>query len=1412
MTTKHNSAHRARRVGFVVQQAALLALLLFGVSPFAEAGPRSADITVRPSPISTSPAHARAGTIVIEGTNGDDTVVVTAIDADGGSYRINDGSEIPFRHISSFTFNGGDGNDTLRIVNPPDGLFAPRDGIFCNGGEQSGAPGDLLDIIGGASSDTSFTMGPGPDAGTIRHEHNGVTQLIQFTGLEPVNDTVAVANFIFTAPNGATTVNIIDGPVVSGFQTTQINDGGTGQFESVNFANKTSVTVNGGPGINTFNINNPTKAVGLNNLTVDTGGQATEVINAGVVNIPGLLVLTSTGGSIQINSGAGVTATGGVRMTTGGAITLAGSVTASSIGINAGGAITQASGAAISTTNLLLLGAGPVTLTDPANSVVGFSGKTTGPISFTNAGQMTLFSISIAGFGSATGLSTTDAAISVNTINGGLDVNQPVSAGTSTVAITSGSSPGQDQTLNINSMVTGTGGVTLSGDHMNLTNASAAVNAGTNIATLRPFELTTGIALGGVGGAGIMLLLDGELDKVTANVLRVGDVNNTGGLTVGTSITNSGAGYSALVLLNGALLSESGGGVLTQAKFGFRASGVTLTNPSNAITNLAGAATGEFVTSILISNSIPVNIADVDSLTGLSATAGGITLVNTGTISLTSANGPEAVTGGTSGVISLVANGATADVISLVDNDAITNPGGDVNVQAGRDILFGTAGNFDNDVRANGQIFFSATRDVIVGGSADIASDDFSQGTGSGVIIVANRNISVTGSDASIGASGSASADVSLTTGLTGQLTVSANGQGAIFSASGDVTVNADRIVIDPTSGISAVSGSVLILQRSNAWSINVGSPGNAGASTLELSDAELDRMFAPTLQIGDAANTGTIVVSAAISASSYSTLVLRNNGPVGGAGSVTVPALSFIDGGSAARVYTINGTANTFQKSGGIIVPFATALLTVSSGSSSDTFNVKASTTATINIDGKNPFVAPGDVLNYDGEGRAVSGDASPPTGSITSTGVKPVNFQSIEAVNVSNFVPSISITDVTVNEGNAGTTDAVFTVSLIAPFSSTVTVDFFTSGGTATEGADYQARSGTRTFTAGVTSATITVPVNGDTTPEINETFFVNLTDPTNSVIADNQGLGTITNDDGPVPSPTPTPTATATSTPNPTATATATPAVGLVGNVSTRLPVGTGDNVLIEGFIVQGPSGSTKKIIVRAIGPSLLPFGIADAIANPTLEIRDANNTLIAANDNWMSTQVGGIISSDQSSEILGSGVAPGNDVESAIIANLDPGSYTAIVRGLGDTVGTGVVDAYDLSAMSPARLANIATRGLIQPGDKLMIAGFIIQNGPVTAVILATGPSLTAFGIANALPDTTLQLRDQNGVIVRENDDWQSDQMAELEATGLQPSDPKEAAMIVTIPPGQYTAQVRGKPEATGIGVVQVFFLQ
>jgi predicted extracellular nuclease len=267
------------------------------------------------------------------------------------------------------------------------------------------------------------------------------------------------------------------------------------------------------------------------------------------------------------------------------------------------------------------------------------------------------------------------------------------------------------------------------------------------------------------------------------------------------------------------------------------------------------------------------------------------------------------------------------------------------------------------------------------------------------------------------------------------------------------------------------------------------------------------------------------------------------------------------------------------------------------------------------------------------------------------------------------------------------------------------------------------------------------------------------------------------------------------------------------GLVANVSTRLQVGKDDDALFEGFIIQGPAGSTKKIIVRGLGPFLAGFSVPDPLQNPTLDIFQGS-TKVATNNDWRTTQVGGFITGDQSGEIAASGFAPSDEAESAIIANLGPGSYTAVERGLGNTTGIGLVDAFDLSAAAAAKVVNFATRGLVQPGAKLLTAGFITQNGPVRAVIRAIGPSLVGppFNITNALPDTTLQLRNQNGDVVQENDDWETDQKAELEATGLQPSNPKEAAIVRTIPPGQYTAQVRGKPESTGTGVVEVYFIQ
>jgi hypothetical protein len=262
------------------------------------------------------------------------------------------------------------------------------------------------------------------------------------------------------------------------------------------------------------------------------------------------------------------------------------------------------------------------------------------------------------------------------------------------------------------------------------------------------------------------------------------------------------------------------------------------------------------------------------------------------------------------------------------------------------------------------------------------------------------------------------------------------------------------------------------------------------------------------------------------------------------------------------------------------------------------------------------------------------------------------------------------------------------------------------------------------------------------------------------------------------------------------------------GSAANISTRLQVGTGDNLLIAGFFITGPNGSTKKMIVRGTGPST---GVAGALANPTLELHDSTGALIARNDDWKTTVIGGIITSDQVADIQASTLAPSNDAEAALIGTLSPGSYTAQVRGANNGTGIGVAEGFDLSIGSGATLANVSTRGQVGTGNDLMIAGFFVVNNPLKVVVRGIGPSLSNFGVQNPLANPTLELRDGNGGLVLGNDDWKTTQQAEITATGLQPSNDAESALVITLQPGGYTAQLRGTSNGTGVGVIDVFAL-
>ncbi|MGZ4985624.1 MAG: matrixin family metalloprotease [Chthoniobacterales bacterium] len=272
---------------------------------------------------------------------------------------------------------------------------------------------------------------------------------------------------------------------------------------------------------------------------------------------------------------------------------------------------------------------------------------------------------------------------------------------------------------------------------------------------------------------------------------------------------------------------------------------------------------------------------------------------------------------------------------------------------------------------------------------------------------------------------------------------------------------------------------------------------------------------------------------------------------------------------------------------------------------------------------------------------------------------------------------------------------------------------------------------------------------------------------------------------------------PVATPTPTPSPTPD-TSTPRLA---NISTRMKVGTGDQVLIGGFIISG--STSKQILLRATGPSLTAAGVAGAMQDPTLELRDSGGNLIAQNDDWQS--------GTQAAAITASGLAPTNTKESAIIATLQPGTYTAILQGHNATQGIALVEGYELNAPT-TRLANLSTRGRIGIGDEVLIGGLIVQgSGGKKVIIRALGPSL-AGSVAGALADPALEIYDGNGQLMASNDNWtSSSQVAEIIASTVPPSNSLESAVVATLASGNYTAMVHGVNGGTGVGMVEVYDL-
>lgn len=266
-----------------------------------------------------------------------------------------------------------------------------------------------------------------------------------------------------------------------------------------------------------------------------------------------------------------------------------------------------------------------------------------------------------------------------------------------------------------------------------------------------------------------------------------------------------------------------------------------------------------------------------------------------------------------------------------------------------------------------------------------------------------------------------------------------------------------------------------------------------------------------------------------------------------------------------------------------------------------------------------------------------------------------------------------------------------------------------------------------------------------------------------------------------------------------------------VSALTNLSIRGPAGTGDQTLIVGFVV---SGTGKPVLVRAVGPTLATFSVSGVMADPRLVVHTADG-VVATNDNWGSVATQPVL--DSVSHDLGAFALPDNSLDAALLTTADNGVYTAEVTGNAGT-GVALAEIYDAAPLTPARLVNLSARGTVGTGDATMIAGFVIRgSAPRTVLIRGVGPGLAAYGLTTALADPELTVvRSSDHAQIAANNDWGSiatnpDVAAAAKQVGAFAllDGTKDAALLLTLPPGGYTAQVDGVGNTGGVALVEVY---
>ncbi len=260
--------------------------------------------------------------------------------------------------------------------------------------------------------------------------------------------------------------------------------------------------------------------------------------------------------------------------------------------------------------------------------------------------------------------------------------------------------------------------------------------------------------------------------------------------------------------------------------------------------------------------------------------------------------------------------------------------------------------------------------------------------------------------------------------------------------------------------------------------------------------------------------------------------------------------------------------------------------------------------------------------------------------------------------------------------------------------------------------------------------------------------------------------------------------------------------------LANLSVRSAAGAGDQTLIVGFVV---AGGNKNLLIRGVGPALAQFGVGGALADPLLGVY-SGGTVLLSNDNWESAQAAEKVAT---AAAVGGFALPAGGRDAAVLPTLGAGAYTAQVSGVGGTTGIALLELYDAAGGSTARLVNASARTQVGIGANQLIAGFtIVGTAAKTVLVRAVGPTLAGFGVAGALADPTLTVLSNRGPLAT-NDNWSADsgsavaQTANAVGAFALPSGSRDAALLLTLAPGSYTAQIAGVRDTTGVALVEIY---